>query len=165
MAYRVKVDAAGTDVARLTLSASTGPLGTRDHRIAIEAVAIDPARSFVRLSYAYGFGLMGRAAMQAYLATAGRTKIGFSLEANAAGQRQPVRGARAALERNVMRYHLALLAYAQVDGEPGGQRTEARLRRWFEFTEQHALQLHEVPLDDYLREKRQDFARAVPEGR
>jgi len=165
MAYRAKVDVAGTDVARLTLSAGTGPLGTRDHRIAIEAVAIEPARSFVRLSYAYGFGLTGRAAMKTYLATAGRTKIGFSLEASAEGERQPVRGARAALERNVMRYHLALLAYAQVEGDPGGERTEARLRRWFELTERHAPQLHEVPLDDYLRGKRQDFARAVPEGR
>jgi hypothetical protein len=165
MAYRAKVDVAGTDVARLTLSAGTGPLGTRDYRIAIEAVAIEPARSFVRLSYAYGFGLMGRAAMKTYLATAGRTKIGFSLEASADGERQPVRGARAALERNVMRYHLALLAYAQVEGDPGGERTEARLRRWFELTERHAPQLHELPLEDYLREKRQDFARAVPEGR
>lgn len=165
MAYQVKVDATVADVARLTLSAGSGPLGTRDHRIAIEAVAIDGARSFVRLSYAYGFGLVGRAALRAYLATAGRSKIGFSLETTTDGSRQPVRGARAALERNVMRYHLALLAYAQVDGEPGGPRTEARLRRWFELTERHAAQLHEVPLDDYLREKRQDFARNVPEGR
>jgi hypothetical protein len=165
MAYQARVDPPGADIARLTLSAPTGPLGTRDYRIAIEAVAIDAARSFVRLSYGYGFGLMGRAALQAYLATAGRTKIGFSLETAADGGRQPVRGARGAMERNVMRYHLALLAYAQVEGEPGGERTEARLRRWFELTERHAAQLHEMPLEDYLREKRQDIARALPEGR
>lgn len=163
--YQVQAEAADADFARLGLSAATGPLGTHDYRITIEAVAIDSARSFVRLSYAYGFGLVGRAAMQAYLATAGRAKIGFSMEAAADGSRQPVRGARAALERNVMRYHLALVVYAQVEGEPGGERTEARLRRWFELTERHAAQLREQPLDDYLREKRQDFARAVPEGR
>lgn len=163
--YQVRAEGGGADFARLGLSAADGPMGTRDHRITIEVVAIDAMRSFVRLSYAYGFGLMGRAAMRAYLATVGRAKIGFSVETTADGVRQPVRGTRAALERNVMRYHLALLAYAQVDGQPGGDRTEARLRRWFELTERHAGQLREVPLDDYLREKRLDFARAVPEGR
>lgn len=121
--------------------------------------------SFVRLTYAYGFGVLGRTAMQVYLSTAGRGKIGFTVEPGADGRPQPVRGLRGTLERNVMRYHLALLAHGQVDGPPGGDRTQARLRRWFELTEQHAAQLHEVSLEVYLREKRDDLVRPVPEAR
>ena len=160
--YGTQLEAPTADFVRLTLAAAKGPLGTRDYRIVIEATPIDSGRSFVRLSYAYAYGFMGQAAMQAYLSTAGRAKIGFTVEAGADGKPQPVRGARGALERNVMRYYLALLAYGLVDGAPGGEHTEARLRQWFALTERHAAQLHELDLDDYLREKRADLIRIVP---
>lgn len=162
ISYTTQLEAPTADFLRLTLAAAKGPLGTRDYRIVIEAVPIDGGRSFVRLSYAYGYGFMGKAAMQAYLATAGRAKTGFTVETGADGLPQPVRGPRGALERNVMRYYLALLAYGQVEGAPGGERTEARLRQWFALTERHAAQLHELDLEDYLREKRQDYQRVVP---
>ncbi len=71
------------------LNAASGPVGTSDYRIVLAAVPLDKGRTFMHLSYSYGFGVMGRFAMQAYLATAGADKVGFTVAANGAGG-QPV---------------------------------------------------------------------------
>ena len=70
-----------------------------------------------------------------------------------------VAGERAAVERNVMRYHLAVVAHLGVVPVPGTSPRLARQRAWFALTERHAAQLHEYSLDDYLREKRLDRER------
>ena len=101
----------------------------------VEAVPLDDKRSFVHLGYAYSYGMMAKLAMQAYLATAGRAKIGFTVVGqDADGKPIYVRGERAALERNVTRYYLALLAHCAVSGKPPQEQTEARLRAWFALT-------------------------------
>jgi hypothetical protein len=56
--------------------------------------------------------MASKLALRAYLMTAGRDKVGFSVvkrEAN--GQPQYVSGSRATVERNTMRYYLAIDAY------------------------------------------------------
>jgi hypothetical protein len=103
-------------------------------------------------------------AMQTYLATAGRDKIGFTVTGrDAQGQPQYVRGERGSLERNVMRYYLALLAHCRERSGTPDERLQARLRSWFALTERHAAQLHEYGLDDYLREKQRDLAQMARE--
>lgn len=162
MDYTLRVEAATAAYLRATLSAAHGPLSTRDYRIVIEAVPIDPAHSFVHLGYAYSYGMLARIAMSAYLATAGRSKIGFTLIGQGSdGQPLYVRGERAALERNVIRYYLALLAYGSVKTGTPQEQMETRLRAWFALTERHAAQLHELDLDEYLHEKHDDLARRV----
>jgi hypothetical protein len=64
-----------------------------------------------------------------------------------------VGGERGSLERNAMRYYLAVIAYV---GPPPGQ-TEQRLRAWFQLTERYAVQLHE--LNEYLDEKHRELRR------
>lgn len=158
--YTLRIESATASYLRATLSAAHGPLSTRDYRIVVEAVPIDAGRSFVHLGYAYSYGVVARIAMTAYLATAGRTKIGFTvLGKDADGKPLYVRGERAALERNVIRYYLALLAYCGVNKGTQQQQMEARLRAWFALTERHAAQLHELDLDEYLHEKHDDLAR------
>ena len=164
MAYALRTEVTAASHLRVSLTAAEGPLATRLYRIVVEAVPLADGRSFVYLSYAYSHGLMARMAMQAYLATAGRDKIGFSLTGQGA-QAAPVRGERAALERNVMRYYLALLAHCTAANRPPAERTEARLKAWFALTEKHAAQLHEFDLAEYLQEKREDLARAASPGR
>ena len=61
------------------LAAKEGPLGTRDYNIAISAVPLDAKRTFMHLSYAYGYGITGKMAMKVYLATVGADKVGFSV--------------------------------------------------------------------------------------
>lgn len=161
--YAMRIEASTADYLRVTLSAARGPLSTRDYRIVLEAVPIEGGRSFVHLGYRYGYGMLARIAMAAYLATAGRSKIGFSVVGqDAEGQPLYVRGERAALERNVMRYFLALLAHRSVSAGMPPQQMGARLRAWFALTERYAAQLHELDLDEYLQEKHEDLAGNTP---
>jgi hypothetical protein len=162
MTYALRTEVSTAAYLRVTLTADDGPLSTRDYRIVFEAVPIDEGRAFVHLRYSYGFGMMAKIAMRVYLATAGRSKIGFTvIGQNADGRPMYVHGERGSLERNVIRYYLALLACSSVStGSPQDQ-MEARLRAWFALTERYAAQLHELDLDEYLHEKHDDLARAA----
>lgn len=162
IAYTMRTDTANAGYLRVSLSAAEGPLSTSDYRMVFEAVPIGGGRSFVHFGYAYGYGTLARLAMGTYLATAGRSKIGFTVVGRDA-QQQPVyvAGERAAVERNVMRYHLAVLAHLSVAPGAGGTPLLARQRAWFALTERHAAQLHEYSLDEYLQEKRKDLERSA----
>ena len=70
-----------------------------------------------------------------------------------------VRGVRGALERNTMRYYLALDAYLHALDSPAEQRFEQSLERWFTDTERFARQLREVQHDDYISMKRGQYLR------
>lgn len=142
---------------RLTvqLAADEGPLGTRDYRVQLDAVALDARRTFVHLSYAYDSSLAARLATDAYLATVGRNKVGFTvIGSDSAGRKLHVGGVRGIAERNVMRYFLAIEALLHTQQVPADRRLEARLRSWFAATERHPRQLHEMTLADYLAMKR-----------
>jgi hypothetical protein len=156
--YRVDFDYsvpfARSDYLRVQMAAAKGPLDTRDYRLALEAVALDAKRSFVHLSYAYSYGTVARMAMQAYLATAGRDKVGFSITGRTEdGKPIHVDGVRGAVERNAMRYYLAVEAYLGALSTPPGDRQEKRQRDWFASTERHPAQLHEMGWDEYLAMK------------
>jgi hypothetical protein len=162
MSYALRAEVATAAYLRVTLTAPEGPLSTHDYRIVFEAVPIDGSRSFVHLGYTYGYGMMAKIAMEVYLATAGRSKIGFTVVGQSTdGKPLYVHGERGSLERNVIRYYLALLAHSSVNtGSPQAQ-MEAQLRAWFALTERYAAQLHELDLDEYLHEKHDDLARAA----
>ena len=57
---------------------------------------------------------------------------------------------RGTVERNTMRYYLAIEAYLDSLDKPPAQQLDARLRQWFDATEQYARQLHEVDKESYL---------------
>jgi hypothetical protein len=140
--------AATSNYLETRLSAGQGPFGTRDYRIVVEAVPLDGGRSFMHMSYAYGFGGTGRFAMQAYLATAGASKVGFTTD-----------GLRGAVERNVMRYYLAIDAYLDTMATPQAQRVEKRINEWFSATERYPRQLHEMDRNTYVTMKRAEYGR------
>ena len=154
MAYTMRVEESRADYLRVSLVAAAGPLSTTDYRILFEATPLDGQRTFLHFAYGYNFGSLARMAMGAYLATAGRTKIGFTVVGTGKdGRPQYVQGERGSVERNVMRNFLALQAYAGVTTGAAAAQTEDRLRSWFALTERHAAQLHELDLDQYLQEK------------
>lgn len=160
MAYTMRVEASTADYLRVSLVAATGPLSTSDYRIVFEATPLEGRRTFLHFAYGYNFGSLARMAMGVYLATAGRTKIGFTVVGTGSdGLPQYVQGERGSVERNVMRNYLALQAYASVATGTAPEQTEARMRAWFALTERYATQLHELDLDQYLREKHADLAR------
>ena len=145
---RFSAPAVGDDYLRLKLDAGSGPLGTRDYRIALSAVPIDERRTLVHLTYGYEYGTLSRMAMQTYLATSGAAKVGFSKDDG-----QLVKGMRGVLERNTMRYFLAIDAYLDTLGQP----VDRRMRAWFDASEKYPKQLHEMSRDEYLGFKRADF--------
>lgn len=159
--YALRIEAAGPTYFRATMFAPKGPLGTRDYRILFEAMPIDTKRSFAHIGYSYGYGTMAKMAMDLYLATAGRAKIGFTVTGRSPeGKPIYVDGERGSLERNVMRYYLALLAYSSITTGSPQEKMHARLRKWFALTERYPAQLHEMNLDEYLEEKHEELTKS-----
>lgn len=140
--------AAGSDYLSTRLNAGQGPFGTRDYRVNVEAVPLDGGKTFMHMHYAYGYGGVGKFAMQAYLATAGASKAGFTSD-----------GLRGAVERNAMRYYLAIDSYLDTMDAPEAQRVDKRINHWFSATERYPRQLHEMDRGTYVTMKRADYDR------
>lgn len=144
----------------LELNADEGPLSTHDYRIWIEAASLEGGRSFLHVTYAYEFGLTGRLAMQVYLATIGRDKVGFTVTKTLPnGDPVYIKGVRGVVERNTMRYYLAIDAYLDALTTSPEDQLEKRLQKWYRSAEQYARQLHEVEREDYLDMKRREYRR------
>lgn len=159
-AYRFAFDydvvASRPDYLQVQLTAEEGPLGTSDYRIVLEVAALDARRSIIHLSYAYGFGLAARVAMQGYLATVGRDKVGFSvIGSKPDGQPRFVGGTRGVIERNTMRYYLAIEAYLGALSLPPAQQFEKRLADWHSGVERYPAQLRELDRAAYIAMKRE----------
>jgi hypothetical protein len=163
-AYRIDFTmqqvASRSDYFETRLVAPEGPVGTSNYRITLEAVPLDNQRSFMHLSYSYQYGGMGRFAMQAYLSTVGANKVGFSVVGKD-GNGQPIYidGVRGAIERNVMRYYLAIEAHLASLSAPPEQQLDKRLQAWFDSSERYARQLHEMDRAQYVAMKRGEFNR------
>ncbi|MEE2976478.1 MAG: hypothetical protein VYB88_03315 [Pseudomonadota bacterium] len=155
--------ASSADYFRVELSAASGPLSTRDYHIMLEAIPAPGAgnHTFLHLTYAYGYGTAGRLAMRTYLATVGSGKVGFTktAESSSGGEPEYVGGVRGLLERNTMRYYLAIDAYLKSLSAPPDKRLQQRLNAWFTATEQYPRQLHEVERQDYLQMKHHEVER------
>lgn len=163
-AYRVNFAlqqvAAQKDYFESRLTAPEGPVGTRDYRIVLQAIPLDGGKTFMRLSYSYAVGGMGRLAMQAYLASAGANKIGFTVTGrDANGEPAYIGGVRGAIERNVMRYYLAIDAHLKALNAPPEHQLDRRLETWFNSTERYARQLREMDRATYMALKRGDHER------
>jgi hypothetical protein len=158
--FAYSTPAANADYLRVQMAAETGPLSTRNYRLTLEVTPLDEKRSFLHMSYAYAYGTAARLAMQTYLATAGRDKVGFSVVAKGDdGKPVYVDGVRGVLERNTMRYYLAIETYLGALAAPPAEQPEKRLRDWFAATERHGRQLHEIDRDEYLAMKRNELQR------
>jgi hypothetical protein len=155
-----RVAAVSADYLNVQLSADDGPLSTKNYRIQVEAIPIDAKRSVIHMSYAYGYGFAARMAMQTYLVTLGRNKVGFSITGrDAEGKPVHIGGVLGLRERNTMRYYLAIDAYLSAYALPPGEQFEKRIRDWYASTERYAPQLHEMDQAEYLEMKRKEMRR------
>ena len=157
-AYRLA--AASPSYLAAQLQAEKGPLGTSNYRIELQAVPLPGGKTFMHMRYSYGYGVASRLAMQGYLATVGNGKVGFTqIRQGPATATAYVDGMRGAVERNTMRYYLAIEAYLASIDKPAAQQLEQRLVHWFDATEQYPRQLHEVDKESYLVMKRAEYQR------
>lgn len=157
-AYRLEFSyrnvAAGPDYFESRLNAGAGPLGTRDYRIILAATPLSSSQTFVHLRYSYGYGMAGRLAMQSYLSTVGADKIGFTVTGRTPdGQARYIGGVRGAVERNAMRYYLAIDAFLDSLSAPPGRQVEKRIQTWFTGTERYPRQLREMDRPTYVSMK------------
>lgn len=157
-AYRVSSKLANH--LQVALTAETGPLGTRNYRIVLDAVPLADGRTFTHLSYSYTYGVVGRLAMRLYLGTVGKDKVGFTITgAGPDGDPVHIDGMRGLVERNTMRYYLAIDAFLDAVSSPPQAQLEKRLHAWFAATERFPRQLHEVDESAYLEMKRKEYRR------
>ena len=162
--YRVnfvyRVTASTPDYLRVVLTADAGPCSTRDYRIILEAIPVNSGATFVHFTYSYAYGLAGRIAVQTYLSTLGSGKVGFTVTGNQSdGGIVHIGGMRGLVERNTMRYYLAIETYLGSLSAPAGARVEKRLSDWFGAIERYPRQLHEMEREDYLAMKRKEIRR------
>ena len=163
-AYRVNfvyaMESQTPEFLHVRLNSATGPLSTRNYRIVLQAIPLGEERTFLHFSYAYDYGTIGKLAMKAYLGTLGRNKVGFSIEGHEPdGQVRYIRGMRGAIERNAMRYYLAIEAFLDTLYVPQQQRWESRLQHWFDAVEDYPVQLREMTREEYLVMKRSEIRR------
>lgn len=159
--FRYAVAARTADFLKLELNAASGPLGTRDYAIMFEATSIEGARTFLHLAYAYSYGMVSRVAMGTYLSTVGASKIGFTVDGRGPdGKPRHVGGMRGVIERNTMRYFLAIDAFLEAQSAPPAERLDRRLVDWYDASERYPLQLHELDRAEYLEMKLHEVASA-----
>lgn len=158
--FKYRVAAATAEYVEIVLSARDGPLGTSDYRILLEAVALPNGRTFLHLTYSYAMNITARLAMHTYLGTVGRDKVGFTVIGKR-GNGQPVYidGVRGLVERNTMRYYLAIDTFLGAASTAPAAQLEKRLQDWFTAVERYPRQLHEMERPAYLEMKRAEYLR------
>ena len=158
--FSYQLAAATPNYLEIRLDADKGPLSTSDYRIRLAAIPVEGGRTFLHLTYSYDYGFAGRLAMKAYLATIGSDKVGFTVTGRQSdGQPEYIGGVRGVVERNTMRYYLAIDSYLGAVAAPPRHRLEQRLQSWFAATEQYPRQLHELEKADYFDMKRSEYLR------
>ena len=138
------------------LDAPDGPLGTKNYRVLLEAIPVNGKQTFLHFSYSYAYGLAGNVAIKTYLASVGRNKVGFSPSQEGAGY---IGGVRGMVERNTMRYYLAIDSYLGALSVPKDRQLNKRLQDWYAATERYPRQLHEISRNAYLSMKREEIRR------
>jgi len=152
--FRFDVPAKRADYLEVKLNSASGPMGTRDYQIRLEATPLDARRTFLHLTYAYTLGTMARLAMETYLAGPGRDKTGFTIAGRKPdGAPVYVDGVRGVVERSAMRYYVAIEASL-----PPGQALDTRLTRWYSGVERYPQLRERVGREEYVEMKRREAA-------
>lgn len=150
--YRVAIQT--RNYLQVRLNADTGPMGTRDYEIVLEAIPISDGQTFLHISYSYGYGVLSRTMMQTYLGTIARNKVGFTKVGT-----DYVGGMRGVVERNTMRYYLAIEVFLNEFSTERALPIEKLIANWYLATERYPRQLHEMDQSAYVEMKRKEYAR------
>jgi hypothetical protein len=137
--------------------ADKGPLGTSDYRIEFEAMPAGDS-TFARLRTSEHQSWISSKAMNVYLSTKGADKRGISVVGHDdSGRPLYSAGEQGAIERNVLRYYFAVIAFFETMEQPDHSRFESALQEWFAATERYP-QLYEMDQDEYLSAKSKERA-------
>ena len=146
-----------SDYVKLLLTADEGPFGTKDYRIEFEAMPAEKSKTIAHFSYSYRSGFSARLAIKIYYQTIAYDKVGFTvIKTDEQGNPVYVGGTKGMIERNAVRYYLAIRAYLDTLSYPGDERFEQRISRWYDLTDPYRRQLFELNKADYLRCKKRE---------
>ena len=158
--FNYSVPALAANYFEVDLSAQDGPLGTRDFLIQLEAVALPNSKTFLHFTYSYTVNFAGRLALEAYLATVGSDKVGFTvIGTQSDGQPEYVSGIRGLMERNTMRYYLAIDSYLGASRTAPAVRFEKSMQNWYTATDRYPRQLRDMERQEYVEMKRAEYVR------
>src|SRR5512139_3046967 len=139
----------------LLLRADSGPAGTRDYRIEVDALRVKEGTLF-HIRTSYRSSMTSSLLTHTYLSTAGRDKVGFT-RVEQDGVLRPVQGMRGVIERKVMRYQIAIDTFLSTRHIPEAAQREAALAHWFKQNDSYPQQLHEMTEHEYLAIKRREW--------
>jgi hypothetical protein len=163
--YRFRAQQQDGTLLDVGLSAAEGPLGTHDYSITIRAIPLGEGRSFVHFVYSYGYGFAARTALATYLATLGRHKVGFTVTGHDPdGNPLYIRGLEGVVERNAMRYFLAMQSVLETLHVPGlseEQRFGLRTELWHQKIQGYARQLLEAEKAEYRANKERERQNSI----
>lgn len=159
MQYQFKRLADSANHMKVAMVAASGPYGTSHYNITMEAIPLNQNQSFIHVNYSYQYGNVAKLAMNSYLSTVGSSKEGISIVGKKAdGSPEYASGLRGVIERNTLRYYLAITSYLDSLSAPENQQLEKRLSSWFDATERYP-QLREISKTDYMNMKRDEYQR------
>lgn len=157
LTYQFKIIDKQDNYIHINLSADDGPAGTSQYKLDIKAIPLDKKRSFIYFSYSYRYNFITSMGMSTYLATLGSGKVGFSIEGkDKSGKPKYIEGVRGIIERNAVRYYLAIKSYLGSLNIQSENLFIARASTWFDLTEQYHQQLYELDKSDYLKYKKME---------
>jgi hypothetical protein len=137
----------------ISLAAPEGPFHTKNHQFGLEATPLDKGSTFIHLRYSYGYSPLAYLLMKLF----GGGKVGFSVTGtDSDGNPVYVGGLRGLVERDVVCYYLAILAYLDTLKAPAEQRFEKRISQWYDLAGRFKRQLLEMENEEYLTYKRRD---------
>ena len=159
--YRFLARARQPEYAAISLTAPQGLLGTTAHRFEFEAGSV-AGKTVVALSSSFEPSMVSKLLTGIYLSTLGRGKIGFSREATETGvPADYVRGVKGMIERNAMRYYLALKAVLDTNDLPAGRQFEARARLAYDLMDLYPAQLRQMDKAEYLDIKSREYQNQI----
>ncbi|MDL2284821.1 hypothetical protein LJC19_06745 [Oxalobacter sp. OttesenSCG-928-P03] len=162
--YRFKKIADRADYLKIAMTAASGPYGTSNYNISMEAIPLNTRQSFIFVNYGYQYGTVAKLAMNTYLGTIGSDKEGLTIIGKKAdGSPEYASGIQGVIERNTMRYYLAVSAWLDSLSAPKGEQLNRRLSSWFDATERYP-QLHEISKSDYMNMKKDEYRRMQKEA-
>ncbi|MDO8281183.1 MAG: hypothetical protein Q7U10_00945 [Thermodesulfovibrionia bacterium] len=135
----------------IILNADEGPFGTKDHSMRFEALSLEGGKTFIHVSYSYNDSAALRLAEKGYFATLGRGKVGFTVAGtDINGRPVYIGGPRGAIERNAVRYYLAIESFMNTLEYPENSRFSMRIREWYDLTARYKKQLFDLEKKDYI---------------
>lgn len=145
----------------VAMTADEGPFNTSDYYLGLFAIQAENG-IYVQLRSSQKTGRAASSAMNLYYKTLARDKIGFSVVGtDKKGNPEYSKGTQAMLERNVVRYLLAMRVFTQTHTISGLKGLQTRAKLWYDATERYAEQLHEVERDDFLHHKEKEYQNMV----